>query len=135
MGTDHYDALGVGADADQATLRTAYLAIMRASHPDLRPRDAAAAERARLANSAWHVLGDPSRRAAYDRTRQRLRTGSTDHLATDAHVEALRQAAVARRAHRDAREQIRRTLGAAILKVGAAILLIGLVLLLSLSAR
>jgi DnaJ domain len=39
----------------------------RAEHPDSRPGDAAAPARFRALAGAWHVLGDPARRAAYDR--------------------------------------------------------------------
>ncbi|MGH3405010.1 MAG: J domain-containing protein [Streptosporangiaceae bacterium] len=37
-----------------------------AEHPDSRPGDAAARDRFRALAGAWHVLGDPARRAAYD---------------------------------------------------------------------
>jgi curved DNA-binding protein CbpA len=39
----------------------------RVEHPDSRPGDAAAPARFRALAGAWHVLGDPARRAAYDR--------------------------------------------------------------------
>jgi curved DNA-binding protein CbpA len=39
----------------------------RAEHPDARPADAAAPGRFRALAEAWQVLGDPARRAAYDR--------------------------------------------------------------------
>ena len=39
----------------------------RAEHPDSRPRDAAAPDRFRALAQACEVLGDPARRAAYDR--------------------------------------------------------------------
>ena len=39
----------------------------RAEHPDSRPADAAAPGRFRALAEAWRVLGDPVRRAAYDR--------------------------------------------------------------------
>ena len=67
MISDHYQALGVQPHASAAEVRAAYLRLMRASHPDLRPGDAAAAEQARRANAAWEVLGDSARRASYDR--------------------------------------------------------------------
>jgi len=69
MQPDHYEVLGVAPDADGATLRGAYLTLMRANHPDRRPGDAAAAAVARRANAAYDVLGDPQRRAVYDRRR------------------------------------------------------------------
>jgi molecular chaperone DnaJ len=69
MQPDHYEVLGVPPDADGAALRGAYLTLMRANHPDRRPGDAAAAALARRANAAYDVLGNPVRRAAYDRRR------------------------------------------------------------------
>jgi curved DNA-binding protein CbpA len=68
---DHYAALGVEPGADQPTLRAAYLRIMRAHHPDLRPEDPDAAERARRANAAYAVLRNQRSREAYDRRRRR----------------------------------------------------------------
>ncbi len=69
----HYETLGVPPDADVATLRRAYHDLARRLHPD-RVLDADAearastAERMRAINEAWRVLGDPTRRRAYDLT-------------------------------------------------------------------
>jgi hypothetical protein len=60
-----YDVLGVAATADPAAVRRAYLALARQHHPDLDGGDAA---RMRAVNHAWSVLGDPERRARYDRS-------------------------------------------------------------------
>lgn len=70
MPVDHYRTLGVRPDADRAAIRAAYLQSMRACHPDLRPRDPFAAQRASTVNAAWETLGDEVRRAAYDRARR-----------------------------------------------------------------
>jgi DnaJ domain len=59
----HYDVLGVPTSATQAEVRAAYRAAARDHHPDA-GGDAA---RMRALNVAWAVLGDPVRRAAYDR--------------------------------------------------------------------
>lgn len=61
----HYDVLGVGPSADDATLRRAYLALARRHHPDREGGDAA---RMQAVNQAWATLGDPARRAQYDRS-------------------------------------------------------------------
>lgn len=66
-----YDVLGVPVHATPDQLRSAHRAQVRALHPDTRDpavptEDAEAA--LRLVNSAWEVLGDPVRRAAYDDT-------------------------------------------------------------------
>lgn len=66
-----YALLGVPPTATEREIRSAYLAMARRFHPD-RMAEATARERARAGdrmaevNHAWHVLGDPSRRAAYD---------------------------------------------------------------------
>ena len=60
-----YEVLGVAPTARPAEVRQAYLDLARAHHPDRRGGDAA---RMRAVNEAWATLGDPIRRAAYDRT-------------------------------------------------------------------
>lgn len=68
----HYEVLGVAAGASAAEIRRAYLALARRHHPDFHPaadepgRRADEREMQRI-NQAWAVLGDPGRRAAYDR--------------------------------------------------------------------
>jgi DnaJ-class molecular chaperone len=64
---DPYRRLGVGRDADQATIRKAYRRLAKESHPDLHPGDAAAEERFRKINQAYDILGDADRRARFDR--------------------------------------------------------------------
>lgn len=72
----HYEALGIASDAQLEAIRQAYLAVAKANHPDRRQVDderrrALADARIRAANAAWHVLRDPERRAAYDRSLSR----------------------------------------------------------------
>ena len=59
----HYRLLGVAETASPDDVRTAYRRRARAAHPD---HAGSAADMAAL-NEAWRVLGDPARRAAYDR--------------------------------------------------------------------
>jgi hypothetical protein len=59
----HYDVLGVPVSATQAEVRAAYRAAARNHHPDA----GGDAGHMRALNVAWAVLGDPVRRAAYDR--------------------------------------------------------------------
>ena len=66
---DHYAVLGVQRGATPDEIRTAYRKAARASHPDLHPEDLTAAERFKRVQVAYEVLGDPSRRAAYDTPR------------------------------------------------------------------
>lgn len=59
----HYDLLGVAPDADDATVRRAYVEQARRYHPDRAGGDAA---RMRAVNDAWATLRDPLSRAQYD---------------------------------------------------------------------
>jgi curved DNA-binding protein CbpA len=64
---DLYHLLGVPREASREDIMRAWRRRARAEHPDSRPADAAAPGRFRALAAAWHVLGDPDRRAAYDR--------------------------------------------------------------------
>ncbi len=64
---DLYHLLGVPREASREEITRAWRSRARAEHPDSRPADAAAPDRFRALAGAWHVLGDPGRRAAYDR--------------------------------------------------------------------
>lgn len=61
---DHYQTLGVARDASQSEIRTAYRKAASEAHPD---RPGGCAERMQAVNVAFEVLGNPERRAAYDR--------------------------------------------------------------------
>jgi molecular chaperone DnaJ len=65
-GPDLYQLLGVPREASREDIAQAWRRQARAEHPDSRPGDAAAPGRFRALAGAWHVLGDPGRRAAYD---------------------------------------------------------------------
>lgn len=71
MPPTHYDTLGVARTASAAEVRAAYRAAARDHHPD------AGGDRGRMQalNAAWAVLGDPARRAAYDRALARTAAG------------------------------------------------------------
>jgi curved DNA-binding protein CbpA len=66
-GPDHYQLLGVARDASREEIALAWRRRARDEHPDARPADADAPGRFRALAEAWQVLGDPARRAAYDR--------------------------------------------------------------------
>ena len=70
-----YIVLGVDRAADQETIRAAYRRLARRFHPDSGGNERYMI----LINAAWHVLGNPTRRAAYD--------------STDARPEPIRRAA------------------------------------------
>ena len=64
---DLYQLLGVPREASREEIALAWRRRARAEHPDARPADADAPGRFRALAEAWQVLGDPARRAAYDR--------------------------------------------------------------------
>jgi curved DNA-binding protein CbpA len=64
---DLYAVLGVTPDASQDQISHAYRRLVRAHHPDIQPEPDSAALAAAVAAAA--ILRDPTRRAAYDRSR------------------------------------------------------------------
>ncbi len=64
---DYYELLGVERTADVLRIRRAYRRLARRMHPDLNPNDRVVAEQFREIRRAFEVLGDPERRADYDR--------------------------------------------------------------------
>jgi molecular chaperone DnaJ len=64
---DYYEVLGVGRDATEAQLKSAYRKLAVKYHPDKNPGDKQAEERFKEAAEAYAVLCDPQKRAAYDR--------------------------------------------------------------------
>ncbi len=71
--SDPYAILGLSSQATQGEIRRAYLTLMRHNHPDTRaPGDDAGTDAtntiARQVIAAYAVLGDPARRAVYDRS-------------------------------------------------------------------
>ena len=59
----HYDVLGAPRSSTAAELKQAYRRALRTSHPDV----GGSAERFRIVQAAWAVLGNTARRAEYDR--------------------------------------------------------------------
>jgi DnaJ domain len=74
-GGDLYQLLGVSREASHQEIAQAWRRRARAEHPDSRSgqADDEAAGRFRALAGAWQVLGDPARRAAYDRALARER--------------------------------------------------------------
>jgi len=64
---DYYEVLGVGRDASDQELKSAYRRLAMKYHPDRNPGDQAAEEKFKQASEAYQVLGDADKRDAYDR--------------------------------------------------------------------
>lgn len=64
---DLYRLLGVTRGASREEIALAWRRRARVEHPDSHPGDTAAPDRFRALAEAWRILGDPTRRAAYDR--------------------------------------------------------------------
>ena len=63
---DYYEVLGVDRDADQRTIKLAFLKKARTVHPDVSD-DPHAEEKFKELNEAYSVLSDEQKRANYDR--------------------------------------------------------------------
>ena len=66
MTTDPYAALGLKKTASAEDIKKAYKKIVRVSHPDLNPDDAAAEAKFKAAAAAYDLLKDPAQRARFD---------------------------------------------------------------------
>src|SRR6202789_3431260 len=64
---DYYEVLGVGRDASDQELKSAYRKQAMKFHPDRNPGDHVAEEKFKQASQAYQVLSDADKRAAYDR--------------------------------------------------------------------
>ncbi len=67
---DYYDILGVAPTAGADEIRRAFRARARRYHPDVN-KEPDAARRFQLAHDAYDILGDPTKRRAYDAGRAR----------------------------------------------------------------
>jgi curved DNA-binding protein len=64
---DLYKILGVSENADDATIKKAYRKLAKEYHPDVTGGDKKKTERFKEINEAYGVLGDPQKRAEYER--------------------------------------------------------------------
>jgi curved DNA-binding protein CbpA/Tfp pilus assembly protein PilF len=63
---NHYQVLGVSANAPAAEIKRAYRLLVVRYHPDKHGGDIRFEDQFKAVASAYHVLSDPGRRAAYD---------------------------------------------------------------------
>ena len=68
--TDYYAVLGVAKDAEQAAVTKAYRKLARKYHPDKNAGDTKAEDRFKEISTAYDVIGDEEKRAAYDEARR-----------------------------------------------------------------
>jgi DnaJ-class molecular chaperone len=64
---DPYDILGVSRTATEAEIKKAYRKLAKAHHPDRNTSDPKAKDRFAEANAAYEILGEPEKRAQFDR--------------------------------------------------------------------
>ena len=65
-GRTYYDILGIGKDASQREIKTAYYALARKMHPDANPDDPHAADKFNELSVAYRTLSNEERRRKYD---------------------------------------------------------------------
>ncbi len=64
---DYYQILGVGRESSEKDIKRAYRKLAHQYHPDKNPDNKEAEETFKEINEAYEVLGDPEKRAKYDR--------------------------------------------------------------------
>jgi curved DNA-binding protein CbpA len=69
---DPYKILQVDPEAEDEVIQAAYRRLAQKYHPDLSTGQAAT-DRMVAINAAWELIGDPKRRASYDRARRAAR--------------------------------------------------------------
>jgi molecular chaperone DnaJ len=64
---DYYEVLGIGRDAGDQEIKSAYRKLAMQFHPDRNPNNPSAEEKFKECSEAYAVLADIDKRAAYDR--------------------------------------------------------------------
>jgi curved DNA-binding protein len=75
---DPYDVLGVARDASQDEIRRAYRRLARTHHPDV-SKEPDAEARFKDISEAYDTIGDPEKRAAYDRRGEAFAGGRREY--------------------------------------------------------
>jgi curved DNA-binding protein CbpA len=78
---DPYKILQVDSEAEDEVITAAYRRLARKYHPDLAASSDAADRMTRI-NAAWELIGDPAKRAAYDRSKLGGSAGRTTGTGT-----------------------------------------------------
>jgi DnaJ-class molecular chaperone len=65
--TDPYETLGIAKTASADDIQKAYRKLAKKLHPDLNPGDKSAEEKFKDVTAAYDLLGDPEKRARFDR--------------------------------------------------------------------
>ena len=63
---DYYEVLGIGKNATDAEIKSAYRKLAKKYHPDLNPGNKEAEEKFKEVNEAYEVLSDETKKAKYD---------------------------------------------------------------------
>ena len=64
---DYYEILGVGRDATDQQIKSAYRKLALKYHPDRNPGDKKAEDAFKEAAEAYAIVSDPEKRSLYDR--------------------------------------------------------------------
>lgn len=64
---DPYEILGVARRADEAEIKKTFRKLAKQYHPDRNTTDASAKDKFAEVNSAYEILGDPAKRAQFDK--------------------------------------------------------------------
>ncbi len=64
---DYYEVLGIGREASDQEIKSAYRKMALKHHPDRNPDNPEAEDSFKLASEAYSVLSDPEKRSRYDR--------------------------------------------------------------------
>lgn len=91
---NHYELLGVAANADAAEIRKAYARIARERHPDrfTDPVEKTRAEELfKEATAAYNALSNPRARSEYDAELAKPKLERPEEIAEDAHAKGMQQ--------------------------------------------
>ena len=83
---DYYKILGVDRNIPQKDVRAAYRKRAKQFHPDLHPNDPKAKAKFQALSEAFEVIGDPEKRAKYDKYGEQWRNAEATRMLVDSVV-------------------------------------------------